>query len=468
MATPAPPPPPPQPVVRSSSPSPAKAERWFLSALHQYKSALLKVHLRGWVDLARTRAAATQLQEQAADRFARTKWFLRWHAAYVHAATYRQQFNHAQEMLHAPTVVAMRLTPQKHKQPPQQQQQHLQPVPRDAVVPFRSSPHVPTTPSRALVPTSVFLHPSAASAAQFISPSAAGMGFGLTSPFQRLAMLGVPVQADTTESYEEEGEDDQQMDLAPPDFTEAEEEDEQYEEEQYQPMPGDQVDGEEEAGGEEQEGGEEEQESAEADHEEGVEYGEEDDDEAQEEKYHDEEEPMEVEGDEDQGLEYAEEDDHPQAGPTSAFLNGSFHSASAFASPQRPAGSTGSAPGSAALLSPSKSGLKRSRLPEQDAATPSRRTQPPQQQPAATFHDLANGDFPHDVSDQEEEAIESSPQRAKLFHTPSRLAARAVFSPDKSSKDLLDQLREEMDRTRKLSQLMDALEKGFSQPPPRW
>ena len=449
-------PPVPEKPKRPASPSPRKAERWFLSALHHYKHSLIKTHLVGWITVFRKADTERRIKEQIADRFAATKWFLRWHAAYVNAATYRQQFRHAQEMLHAPAIVTMRLTPQKQSN-----------VQHDAIVPFRASAHMPTTPSRNGAPVSAFLSPGASSAppSHFISPSA-GVGFGLTSPFQRLAMLGVPVQAEglSSEEYEQEedgdGEQqqdgDEEMDLALPDFVEADVEGyaEGNEEEEQEGENGDE-EAEHDDEAEEADGGQED-----------AQYANED---APEQKYNDEEdgaegaeeEPMDVETYDE--ADYADENE--QQPQKSAFVNSSFQpNGSTFASPHRSAAAARSTPGSA-LLSPSKSGHKRSRLHDEES-TPSRRA--PQQQPAATFHDFAEGGIPQDDSDAEEEKIESSPQRAKLFHTPSRLVARAVFSPIQSSNDLLSQLREEMDRTDKLADLMDALENRFAQPPPRW
>lgn len=320
----------------------------FLAALSHYKRTLLRSHLDGWIDLASSYRLRSLDSAARADRFFLTKWFLRWHKSYVDSAQFRERFELAQHRLHAPVSEVIR-------SPSKPTTMRV----TDGSTPLKSI----HTPSQLVSGV-----PTPTPTPRFVSIGFSG-GSGLTSPFAKLARMGLlPSKARSTHMTDEDNEDEHEY------YQQNEEEQQEDEGEEY----------------------------ADAD----------DGDYAEEQDYV-------VDGDD----MYDGDDGYVgSSGDVSAFL--------AAVAPQ----STSS------FQSPSKSGVKRSHM---DAACPS---------PFATPNRLY--DPLSDATDEKE------PQRPKLFHTPSRLAPRAVFSPatHQSSNDLLAQLKAELDQTSKLTEMMEQIE----------
>ena len=144
-----------------------------------------------------------------------------------------------------------------------------------------------------------------------------------------------------------------------------------------------------------------------------------------------------------------------RATPSHSFIHSStFHSpalaaGSSFQSPLRSTVSNSASRHAASILpSPNKSGHKRTRE-DGSILSPQRPTQ---------------SSFPYSPAEEKNDQLNVTTQRAKLFHTPSKLTARTVFSTpnaSQSSNDLLRQLEEELEETSKLTELLDQLEQQF-------
>jgi hypothetical protein len=435
--------PPSRPRRRPTTPTPARLQEMFLQSLRAYRRSLLSMALAGW----RTSFAAAQKAREEkeafecklnarADAFAATKWFLRWHDSMRRQREAQERFNTAQALLHAPPIFLL------------------------------SAKTIGSTagvPSSALSPK--LLLPASSDVATLAVP-AGGVASGLSTPLVKLHRMGLDVPVDATAAHD--GGDDYDGPQGVLDFADAADYDE--EEGEYAAA----AEGEEE---EEQEGAGEGEGEGDGEYIEGDEDG--DDVYADEEGEGQEEENGQdgVAETEEQAadgvhadlapMDHAEDDDSPPTpsrsllgarGTRSPAIHGRTAAVTApfgaqFASP--PAfGALASAaatpsrsphiaagPGLSSSHKRSRQSLEIDRFLS-EYVSPRRAMRQQQQQqssPAAAAAALYSLDgaslLLEDDSEAEDDArvragaaAESRSSRAKLFHTPSRDAARAMFA----------------------------------------
>jgi hypothetical protein len=442
--------PPSRPRRRPTTPTPARLQEMFLQSLRAYRRSLLSMALAGWHS---SFAAAQKAREEKeaferklnarADAFAATKWFLRWHDSMRRQREAQERFNTAQALLHAPPIFLL----------------SAKPIPS-------------AVGAQSLASSPKLLLPASSDVSTLALP-AGGVASGLSTPLVKLHRMGLDVPVDATTVHD--GGDDYDGPQGVLDFADAADYDEEDGEYAAAAAEGEEEEEQEEAGEGEGEGeyieGDEDGDDVYAD-EEGE--GEEEQAEGQDGAAETEEQAADGVDADLAPMDHAEDDDSPPT-PSRSLLgtrstrspaihgrtatapfSGQFASPpafGAFASAATPSRSPHIAvgPGLSSSHKRSRQSLEIDRFLS-EYVSPRRALRQQQQQqssPAAAATALYSLDgaplLLEDDSEAEDDArvragaaADSRSSRAKLFHTPSRDAARAMFASPTVSSSALD------------------------------